>query len=63
MNSALCVDIGTTSLKAGIIGEDGSVFETVRIPFSKIVCASEKVSEKWFLSLCEACKIFSSVHL
>lgn len=45
--SALCIDIGTTSLKGAVIKEDGSVVAKTRVHYER----QNKVSQEWIRAL------------
>lgn len=53
MKSVLCADIGTSSLKAAVIAEDGSVLAYSRRKF--LLKSTKYASKEWFPSLVNAC--------
>ncbi|MDR1747804.1 MAG: FGGY-family carbohydrate kinase [Spirochaetaceae bacterium] len=48
----LCVDIGTSSLKAALIGDEGSIFASCRIGFPRQ--GSTDAAVYWFEAFCDA---------
>ncbi|MBO6176136.1 MAG: hypothetical protein J6O39_01145 [Treponema sp.] len=54
MKNVLCADIGTSSLKAAVISEDGSVLAYSRRKF--LLKSTKYASKEWFPSLVNACQ-------